>query len=421
MSTCSYGPILAIAAMISGTAMAQTTGFQYIGTLGGRGQEVAVPFAIGPGPVVVGANDYFHSSGYFRRAFVWTPDSGLNSLANTPSSGTSSGAYAISADGSIVVGVLGVAPGSSGPGAQVFRRVNAGADEILPLALGMFFPNVAAISADGTTTVGTVNGYGGGGQAVTWVGVGVATILPTLPGAPSAQAYGVNADGSVVVGSSGRGYPYDNTPVRWVNGQVESLGLPPGCNWAWARAVSADGNTVVGLGWVTGGSSRAFKWTPQTGMTILESGPTGFGEAWSISDDARFIGGRVGAHSTVWRDAVPFDVESQLLPAGTILSPFTGLAGNLLISHDGTTVAGCERVAEAAGDAEYHPWVAVLPDWFTRTCHADFNRDNAVDFFDYDDFVGAFETGASTADFDGDASVDFFDYDAFVTAFELGC
>jgi hypothetical protein len=54
-------------------------------------------------------------------------------------------------------------------------------------------------------------------------------------------------------------------------------------------------------------------------------------------------------------------------------------------------------------------------------CVADFNADGFVDFFDYDDFVTAFEGGAGTADFNRDGFVDFFDYDDFVGAFEAGC
>ncbi|MEK6703004.1 MAG: hypothetical protein AABZ53_12125 [Planctomycetota bacterium] len=58
-------------------------------------------------------------------------------------------------------------------------------------------------------------------------------------------------------------------------------------------------------------------------------------------------------------------------------------------------------------------------------CPVDFNRDGAVDFFDYDDYVNCFEGGPcpcdQTADFDRDGSSDFFDYDAFVVAFTAGC
>jgi T5SS/PEP-CTERM-associated repeat protein len=59
------------------------------------------------------------------------------------------------------------------------------------------------------------------------------------------------------------------------------------------------------------------------------------------------------------------------------------------------------------------------------TCPADFNGDQFLDFFDYDEYVACFETGVcppgKTADFNGDQFVDFFDYDDYVLAFETGC
>jgi hypothetical protein len=57
----------------------------------------------------------------------------------------------------------------------------------------------------------------------------------------------------------------------------------------------------------------------------------------------------------------------------------------------------------------------------TIPCPADFNGDGFTDFFDFDDFVIAFENGLPTADVNGDGFIDFFDFDDFVTAFELGC
>ena len=51
----------------------------------------------------------------------------------------------------------------------------------------------------------------------------------------------------------------------------------------------------------------------------------------------------------------------------------------------------------------------------------DANGDLFVDFFDYDAFVVAFESGTPLADFNGDGFIDFFDYDAFVGGFETGC
>ena len=54
-------------------------------------------------------------------------------------------------------------------------------------------------------------------------------------------------------------------------------------------------------------------------------------------------------------------------------------------------------------------------------CPADFNGDGTVDFFDYLDFVQAFDAEDPSADFNGDGNIDFFDYLDFVQAFSAGC
>jgi hypothetical protein len=56
-------------------------------------------------------------------------------------------------------------------------------------------------------------------------------------------------------------------------------------------------------------------------------------------------------------------------------------------------------------------------------CAPDVNCDLFLDFFDYDEFVTAFETGSpgAVADYNGDGFIDFFDYDEFVSDFEIGC
>jgi len=88
--------------------------------------------------------------------------------------------------------------------------------------------------------------------------------------------------------------------------------------------------------------------------------------------------------------------------AGVLLSPAHAVAYRCVI------VNGCGSETSSAA-------ALVL-------CPADFNCDGFLDFFDYDAFVDAFETGGGLeADFNGDGFVDFFDYDEYVTAFESGC
>jgi hypothetical protein len=66
---------------------------------------------------------------------------------------------------------------------------------------------------------------------------------------------------------------------------------------------------------------------------------------------------------------------------------------------------------------QYTPASVVLQ----YSCPGDFNRDLTVDFFDYLDFVAAFDAEAPRADFNGDGTTDFFDYLDFVGAFDAGC
>lgn len=54
-------------------------------------------------------------------------------------------------------------------------------------------------------------------------------------------------------------------------------------------------------------------------------------------------------------------------------------------------------------------------------CRADFNADGFLDFFDYDEYVEAFESGSDFADVNRDGFIDFFDYDEYVLLFEAGC
>ncbi|QOI99994.1 MAG: hypothetical protein HRU70_05635 [Phycisphaeraceae bacterium] len=54
-------------------------------------------------------------------------------------------------------------------------------------------------------------------------------------------------------------------------------------------------------------------------------------------------------------------------------------------------------------------------------CLADFNLDGFVDFFDFDDYMTAFEQGDPRADYDHDGFIDFFDLDLFTEGFDVGC
>jgi hypothetical protein len=80
------------------------------------------------------------------------------------------------------------------------------------------------------------------------------------------------------------------------------------------------------------------------------------------------------------------------------------------------------RVSAAAVNVGTQGFAVCLTGDVTPLCPADVDGDGFIDFFDFDAFVQAFESGDTfTADFDGDGFVDFIDFDAFVTAYETGC
>ena len=108
--------------------------------------------------------------------------------------------------------------------------------------------------------------------------------------------------------------------------------------------------------------------------------------------------------SLVYQETV-VDTDSITVPAGVL--EFCGhYRWRVIASADGTcpsTLAG--------------PRIFVVE----NNILADFNHDSVVDFFDYLDFIDAFQSGAAEADYNQDGSLDFFDYLDFVDVFASGC
>jgi hypothetical protein len=73
------------------------------------------------------------------------------------------------------------------------------------------------------------------------------------------------------------------------------------------------------------------------------------------------------------------------------------------------------------GYAGYGYGNTVLDASISAYCPADFNGDETSDFFDYLDYVAAFDAEDMAADFNRDGMIDFFDYLDFVAAFDIGC
>ena len=208
--------------------------------------------------------------------------------------GDDSGAYGVSADGSVVVGVSGI-----GHSLNVFRWTEGAGMQTLPVPPGQGVTAARAqVSADGSTVAATffnpVTNWGG---AYRWTAGGGFVSLGTLAGhtGVNASAFGISADGSVIVGQSING---DNNAeaFRWTAATgMSGLGFAvPGHPFGWAMDVTPDGSTVVGGSSDAEGSGNQqhFRWRQKTGMQLLSELPEAiYSRAVAASDDGSTVVG----------------------------------------------------------------------------------------------------------------------------------
>lgn len=231
------------------------------------------------GSVVVGER----ASGSDYEAFRWTEVGGMVGLGflpgNPPELSPFSYAWGASADGSVVVG------GSSSGLSRIeaFRWTQAGGTVGLgDLPGGSFNSGARAVSADGSVVVG----YGrsdSGPEAFRWTEARGMVGLGDLPGG-SFESYGwdVSADGSVVVGwgttdIGSEAFIWDaEHGMRNLKDVLTTGGLDlTGWTLAQAWGISADGFTIVGFGINPAGQTEAWRAT-------LSSGPGGEDEQVQI-------------------------------------------------------------------------------------------------------------------------------------------
>jgi len=170
--------------------------------------------------------------------------------------GINSSAFAVSADGSVIVGSAENAARQS----LAFRWTAAAGIQELGTLAGGTESRATAVSMDGGVVVGIA--YLGGGQsfrAFRWTAAGGMQHLGTLPGATNSQASGVSADGRVVVGASFNSAGQYRA-FRWTAASgMQDLGTLGGTH-AFAAGISADGLVVVGEASNAVEQTRAFRW-----------------------------------------------------------------------------------------------------------------------------------------------------------------
>ena len=185
--------------------------------------------------------------------------------------------------------------------------------------------------------------------------------LPTLNRGigSSAAVNAINADGTVLVGTDATG---PGRAVRWVNGNIQDLGVLPNGISSFANDVSYDGNVVVGTSQVEflpgAYQPRAFIWQNgvMTALGVLNNtGIAGNDQsvASAVSGDGTTVighgrtandAGQVIPQGFVWRDGVIQNIG--WIPTSSAQGSFATLSA---ISFDGRAIAGQARSIDHPG------------------------------------------------------------------------
>lgn len=350
--------LLAVLATFAGVGMAeaQQSFFMGLGDLPG-GISFSEPKDISAdGSVIMGIISTQNGSSEF---FRWTRDAGMKGLGTLDG-----GQPRLSADGSTIVGSY--YPNSS-TSARIFRWTNQEGFVQLPLSAAR------AVSGDGSVVVGYIQQ-----QVALWTKTnGIQTGLLADP-APS-TGVDISADGSVILGMQGTGQA-DGRYFIW--SAAEGATYWPAVNWNSPPPVISDnGNVVVGSDQFPN-PTGAWRWTKETGVVPFGLMPDGKGTALGqvVSADGSIIIGEVegdtaGAIGVPWGQGfgrgIPrkpfiwdevhgprylFDVLRNDYGLGSALAGWKDVSIIAGVSGDGRTITGLGVNPNGYGEA----WVAYL-------------------------------------------------------------
>lgn len=386
--------------------------FTLMGDLPGGGHQTK-GFAISSdGSVVVGSA--FNADGFM--AVRWTQAGGLEELGDLPGGVMESVAYGVSPDGQIIVGrsASGAAPQG---GREAFLWQNGDMIGLGFLSPGWLMYSFAGdVSNDGVAVGQSIDGDTSSFRPFRW-SAGVLTGLPDhMGGTGDGFAWGISADGSRIAGSVSA--PLGDEIAVWEGGAITSLGDEPGgSHHSGALSLSPSGQYVAGFVG-TGSGHEGFVWHASTGRVAIGDidGGAYFSELWSVSD----TGVAVGIASSVHGDeAIVWDachgmrtLRSLIETQGRSLAEYWSITARA-ISADGLTVTGW-----AMRDGALEGYVARLP-----VPHGgDIDGDGSVGLIDLAAFLAEF--GAcdgldcpAAGDIDRDGCVDVGDLALLLNSF----
>ncbi|MHC4646251.1 MAG: PASTA domain-containing protein [Planctomycetota bacterium] len=325
-------------------AQLNAAGFQGLGYLPDKDWASYARAVSADGSVVVGLCKSYFSQ---WEAFRWTAGEGMQGLGFLPENSSWSEALDVSADGSVVIGTV---DHDFPPFVchDAFRWTESAGMVSLGWLSTYHQSQGKGVSADGSVVVGVSMNPAGDNEAFRWTESGGMVGLGDLPGSDfGSHAYSVSDNGSVVVGYSISELGIE--AFRWTeSGGMQGLGILPGGSSTKAFAVSGDGAVVVGRAHM-GTHIDCFRWTQSEGMMSL-----GGGDAYAVSYDGSVI---VGSTPFIWdarygRQHLQDWLENVF---GLELTGWT-LGAAKGISPDGLTIVGNGTNPSGQDEA----WIAVI-------------------------------------------------------------
>jgi probable HAF family extracellular repeat protein len=350
--------VAAILTLAAGTAAAGN-GFSVIAESSNGGAAVQAISA--NGSVVVGVAD--------GQVFRWGPDLGTAYIS--PPDYLHTFYASVSADGSTIVSTVADATGIFGAARWTDQR---GVWQNLGGLPGQSSPDGTQISTgwgvsgDGSTVVGLGWHTNYRAEGFQWAEATGMMGLGQPAANRSSRASAISADGSTVVGFSEHPSFGYRRPVRWINGGEPDLVL--GADMVGeALAANSDGSVLVGAASLTGNGNHGFLYSDTTG--VLDLGIIGddpFGLAQSVANgvsDNNTVVGWVGdifygaPQGFVWTpEGGMVFVNDYLAAHGVTVPDEWYITGVTAISADGKTIGGqainFHRVA-------YAGWIATVP------------------------------------------------------------
>jgi probable HAF family extracellular repeat protein len=304
--------VISILALSFCDISAQQPQLIWLGALGGDGSDARAVSA--DGSVVVGVSDDSNGN---PRAFRWTLQTGIQDLGTL--GGDWSEATDVSADGSVIVGW-------SYDANNIYRAFKWTAGTGMQDLGAGDYSKAYGVSADGLAII--VDIYP---SAYRWTQAGGLQDLGTLGGS-SSGATDISADGSEICGHSyvSAGDPY---AFRWVEGVgMEQIGT----YYSFALGISGDGNTATGFETGSAGFYKAFRWTQSGGFEFNIAG--NFSQGNAVSGDGSII---VGYYADgAFRHSNAGGLESLNQVYSGLLTPGSELSTALDISSDGQFIVG---------------------------------------------------------------------------------